>query len=114
MLLGLHWMAQGKGCDQSLLADKKRLVLVLEHLVRHLELTSVREPLVHQRKDDTLMGIVLLAESHASIHLQPAHGLLYVDVFSCSLFRHQGAAKILQEAYLPATLTEQIIKRGQT
>ena len=57
-----------------------RVERFLRHLPRLMGLHRISEPLVVQQ-DGGLCGIVIVAESHVSVHTR--HCAVWVDVFSC-------------------------------
>ncbi|MEN0063572.1 MAG: S-adenosylmethionine decarboxylase [Myxococcota bacterium] len=81
-LLGIHWLADASGCRTETLRDPQAIIDLLEALARAGGLTGLGEPLVRPNAAG-LVGVLLLAESHASVHTDPASGGAYVDVFSC-------------------------------
>tara|TARA_Y100000389_G_C17470276_1_gene529853 strand:+ start:1705 stop:1956 length:252 start_codon:yes stop_codon:yes gene_type:complete len=54
-------------------------------------MSIIGEPLMHKFKSERncvdkpggISGLVLLCESHASIHTYPETGKMYADIFSC-------------------------------
>jgi S-adenosylmethionine decarboxylase len=46
-------------------------------------------------------GVVLLAESHISIHTWPEHGFAAADVFMCGAAQPQLALEVIEEALQP-------------
>ncbi len=109
--LGTHWIARARGCPRAGLADPDRVSACLRELPDALGLTRIGEPLVHVRPDG-LAGVVLLSESHASVHTSPAEGTLYADIFSCSPFDPDGAEHIVRRTFEPADLDTQLLDRG--
>ncbi len=57
-------------------------------------------------------GVVLLAESHASLHAVPHAGTLFADVFSCAPFSADAALAVLTRAYAPAAIDARLVERG--
>ena len=43
-------------------------------------------------------GVLLLAESHLSIHTWPEHGFAAIDIFLCGRLRPEAAKETLQHA----------------
>ena len=72
----------------------------------------VKGPIVEQTSNASLMGIVIIAESHISVHYE--RGWLFVDVFSCMPFDTQSAIAFV-ESRLPVEVPvheTQVIRRG--
>jgi|GEM_PF-2240412 len=110
--LGTHWLARATGCDPRALGDSETVARVLGELPEALGLTPVGQPIVHARPEGGVAGVVLLSESHASLHASPADGTLFADVFSCAPFDPAIARAVLQRAFAPATLETEVVDRG--
>ena len=57
-------------------------------------------------------GVVLLAESHMSIHTWPEHSYAAIDIFVCSSIDISLAIPILKTAFTPSNIQCCEIKRG--
>ena len=57
-------------------------------------------------------GVIVLAESHISIHTWPERNFAAVDVFMCGACNPNDTIPVLKEAFKPAHMTVQEIKRG--
>lgn len=115
MKLGWHWILDASGCPPERIADPSCLLRVLEGLPAHLGLTVVAPPQQFAHQDasgTTLAGLVLLAESHLSVHAHPALGALQVDLFSCARFEPEHALAFLRERYAFTHETQQLLERG--
>ena len=58
-------------------------------------------------------GVLLLAESHISIHTWPEHGFAAADIFMCGEAQPQRALAVINTALQPATRKVKTIERGQ-
>ena len=58
-------------------------------------------------------GVLLLAESHISIHTWPEHGFAAADIFMCGDAQPQLALDVIDAALRPATRSVKTIARGQ-
>jgi S-adenosylmethionine decarboxylase len=58
-------------------------------------------------------GVLLLAESHISIHTWPEHGFAAADIFMCGDARPQRALDVIDAAFKPGSRSVQTIARGQ-
>ena len=59
-----------------------------------------------------ITGVLLLAESHLSIHTWPEHGFAAVDVFMCGSARPELAVDVIEAALAPATCLRREVVRG--
>lgn len=107
---GRHILAELDGCDPDLLADADGMRGLMEQAARVAEL-SVLAAHVVQFQESGVSGVLILAESHFSIHTWPEHGYAAVDVYTCGphgrpelaiahLSEHIGARRIGQAEFL--------------
>lgn len=59
-----------------------------------------------------IAGVVLLAESHITIHTWPEHQYAAVDVFMCGTCDPHNSLPVLQHAFKPQRLEHQSLVRG--
>lgn len=116
LVLGVHWIFEGYGADRAHLASEPLLRDVLDALPERLGLTKVSAPQTYRQLADgaeTVAGIVLIAESHLSLHAFPLHGVLHGDLFSCKAFSLEDARAYLTERYRVVTFEEQVHERSR-
>ena len=82
-MLGVHALVHLREGSFAALNDFTGLVNAFNKTVRHFHLDNLYDPQVHQFEPQGLTGIVLLAESHISIHTWPERGEAAIDVFTC-------------------------------
>lgn len=112
--IGTHWIFDGMGAQAAKLDDEEHLRHVLRSMPDTLGLTRVNEPQSFRHdgpEQRTLAGVVLLAESHFSVHTFPDQGVLHCDMFSCKTFDLEVARKHIVEAYAVADFREQVFTR---
>lgn len=59
-----------------------------------------------------LTGVVVLSESHLSLHTWPEINLMTFDIYMCGTARPEKALEILKEKLVPRKITMMNIKRG--
>jgi S-adenosylmethionine decarboxylase len=59
-----------------------------------------------------ITGVVLLAESHISIHTWPEFGFAAADIFMCGDAQPRLALDVIEHAFKPASSIVQTIARG--
>jgi S-adenosylmethionine decarboxylase len=59
-----------------------------------------------------ITGVVLLAESHITVHTWPEHGYAAFDVFMCGDCKPMQAAEVITSACPDAVTSVQSIERG--
>lgn len=57
-------------------------------------------------------GVLLLAESHISIHTWPEYGFAAADIFMCGDAQPQLALQVIERALQPVSRVVQTIERG--
>ena len=66
----------------------------------------------HQFEPDGVTGIVLLAESHASVHTWPEAGLATLDVFTCGSLDSDAVVARIRSVLAPVRERITIVHRG--
>ncbi|WP_128892631.1 adenosylmethionine decarboxylase [Erythrobacter sp. HKB08] len=58
-------------------------------------------------------GVVLLAESHMSIHTWPEHDYAAVDIFLCGGSNLQAAIEVIEDRFEAQVASTKVIERGE-
>lgn len=80
--LGHHYIAELWDCPHDLLNDRARLESLTLEAARAARVTVINQQF-HAFSPQGVTGILLLAESHLSIHTWPELGYAAVDLFTC-------------------------------
>lgn len=110
--LGCHIVAEMSLCDPEILTDLER---VRDAMVRAaVEANAeVREVAFHRFIPHGVSGVVVISESHLSIHTWPEIGYAAVDIYTCGA--HTDPMKALQylsREFHCKTMTTTTIQRG--
>ena len=81
-ILGKHLIVEYTGCDRSILDNIESLEQSLCEAVRRAGATIVNCTF-HRYNPQGVSGVVVIAESHMSIHTWPEYGYAAVDFFTC-------------------------------
>ncbi len=82
---GSEWIVEAYGCDPVRLADPATLRTLFDTIVRDLDLHPVAPGQWHQfPAPGGITGLVMLAESHLTVHTFPEHGSLCLNLFCCT------------------------------
>ncbi len=82
--LGLEWVVDAQGCAPSRLREPERLLELVSSMLADLRLSPVAPPLVHRFPGEGgVTAMVLLAESHLTLHTFPEHGTMTLNLYSC-------------------------------
>jgi len=112
MSMGTHLVVNMYGCPRELLERADVVLDLLNKIVEKAELQKVGES-VFQFEPYGATAVVLLEESHISIHTWPEReGSAAVDLFTCSgPEKNKLAYDALIELFKPERHTKQEIKR---
>ncbi len=80
--LGRHLIAEFADCDGQKLADVEFMEECLNEAVRKSGATIIRS-VFHRYNPQGVSGVVVIAESHLSIHTWPEYNYAAVDFFTC-------------------------------
>jgi len=93
---GMHLMLDAYGVRRELLADKEKVSVFLSDLPGKIGMRILDGPFVVEAKETNSgfdpggwSGVVIIHESHISIHTFPLRGFFSLDVYSCSNFQTQ-------------------------
>lgn len=110
--LGCHIVAEMSLCDPEILTDLER---VKEAMVRAAEVANaeVREVAFHRFIPHGVSGVVVISESHLSIHTWPEIGYAAVDIYTCGAHTDpMKALQFLSQEFHCQTMTTSTIERG--
>jgi S-adenosylmethionine decarboxylase proenzyme len=102
-----HILVEYHGCDAGMLDDLHRiraLMLRAAHAAQTHIVTAVFHPFAPQG----VSGVVVIEESHLSIHTWPEHGYASVDFFTGGDAIPERAHEVLREG-LAATRSEMLV-----
>lgn len=116
---GLHLLGDLHGCrgDARLMRDATHLQAFCQHAVADAGLTAVGALFHSFGEGAGVTGVVVLAESHLSIHTWPEDGYVTLDVYVCSYStdnrqRAQALFDAVARAFSPAQPHLQRVERG--
>lgn len=96
--LGRHVIAELTGCDPVVLDDLKKLRKIFKTAAEKAGATIVRS-VFHRYHPQGVSGVIVIAESHLSVHTWPEYGYAAVDCFTCgdTVDPHKGLDYIAQK-----------------
>jgi len=91
---GFHLMLDGVSTNVHLLQNGKKLERLLDEIVDVIGMTKIAGPFIKlhipedrsRYKEWGYSGVVIIAESHISIHTYPELSYVSIDVYSCREF----------------------------
>jgi S-adenosylmethionine decarboxylase len=109
---GTHFIADLYGVDAARLADPVLIENVLCNSALAAGATIIFSHFHTFGPGQGVTGVVLLAESHISIHTWPESGFAAADLFMCGAAEPQRALELIRAAFLPTECKIQGIERG--
>ncbi len=108
---GRHLVASYSGCDMAALTDLPCLMDAMHRAVTASGATLLNA-VEHHFPPHGLTAVMLLSESHASIHTYPEHAACFVDLFTCgSTCKAEAFDQVLREYLQPRHITQRILLR---
>lgn len=80
--LGHHYIAEMWECPADILNDSARLETLVRAAAESARVTILKSNF-HQFEPQGVTALLLLSESHLSVHTWPEHGYCAVDIFTC-------------------------------
>ncbi len=110
---GIHLLADLAGIDAALLVDADAIDALLRTAAVAAGARILHSHFHTFGPGMGVTGVLLLAESHISIHTWPEHGFAAADIFMCGEAQPQQALAVIDGAFRPAARQVQTIARGQ-
>ena len=76
--------------------------------------TILHDHLHHFTPNGGISGVIVLAESHISIHTWPERGFAALDIFMCGEAKPKKSIAILKQVFKPTSVLINDFKRGVT
>jgi S-adenosylmethionine decarboxylase len=110
--LGTHLLVELRNCSSKLLNDLKKVEEILVAAAREANATVI-ESRFHKFSPFGISGVVVIAESHLTIHTWPEYGYAAVDVFTCGeVLKPEIAANYMIDKFQSKSPSIVEVKRG--
>ncbi len=110
--LGTHLLVELRDCNPEILRNLKKVKNALVSAAKEAKATIV-DISFHEFNPFGISGMVIIAESHLSIHTWPEYGYAAVDIFTCGdLIKPEVAASFLIEQFQCKSPSVVELKRG--
>lgn len=109
---GEHLIASYSDCDVEALSNVTTLISVMEEATK-LTGATILDSSYHIFPPTGLTMVILLSESHATIHTYPEHQSCFVDIFTCG--GHCAMEifdKVLQDYLKPKRVSREMLIRS--
>lgn len=106
-----HLLVEYEGCDPVVLDDLDQVRRLMRAAAEAAGATVVAEAF-HRYRPQGVTGLLVIEESHFSVHTWPEHGYAAVDFYTCGQCRPELADQLLRQG-LSATHAEvALVERG--
>ena len=109
---GIHLLADFHGIAAGLLLSCDAIDTLLRQAALAAGATILHGHFHSFGPQQGVTGVLLLAESHISIHTWPEYGFAAADIFMCGDAQPQLALAIIDAALSPSSRSIQTISRG--
>ena len=110
--LGRHLLLELFDCDSDAINNLETVKAVLIEAARRAQATIV-DVVFHEFNPFGISGVVVIAESHLSIHTWPEYRYAAVDIFSCGdVLQPEVAATYLVEQFAAERTAVVDVQRG--
>jgi S-adenosylmethionine decarboxylase len=110
---GMHLLADLYGITPENLGDADAIERLLRHGAEVVGATILHSYFHTFGSGQGITGVVLLAESHISIHTWPEYGFAAADIFMCGNAVPQRALDVIEAALRPTRTSIQSVARGE-
>ncbi len=110
--LGTHLIIELYECEPSILDD---LAGIEHHLLEAVRISgaTVVKPVFHKFAPQGVSGVVVIEESHFSVHTWPEYGYCALDIFTCGeLVKGEAGLDYLKQALKAKSMSVTEMKRG--
>lgn len=110
---GNHGLLDLYGCDEAVLKDEGRLKTALKAAAQAAEAIVLAERFHTFGGAGGITGILLLAESHISIHTWPEHRFVAIDAFICGGMKLEKVKEVLCRELAAERAVWTVAQRGE-
>ncbi len=107
-----HLLVEYHGCNRALLDDIEAIEGLMRLAARAAG-TTIVSSVFHPFAPQGVSGVVVIEESHLSIHTWPEHGYAAVDFFTCGDGDPERAHELLRECLGAERSEVLVIDRGR-
>ncbi|MCB2186794.1 MAG: adenosylmethionine decarboxylase [Deltaproteobacteria bacterium] len=110
--LGRHLILELYDCSPQLLDDPAYVARTMTGAVEASGATLIK-PFFHQFAPQGVSGVIIISESHFTIHTWPEYGYAALDVFTCGdVIDMNAAAEYLRQGFGAGQVQKMLLTRG--
>ena len=110
---GIHLLADLHGIEPALLTDAARIDALLRDAAVAAGARILHSHFHTFGPGQGVTGVLLLAESHISIHTWPEVGFAAADIFMCGAAQPELALALIEDSLRPRSRSVRTVARGQ-
>jgi len=110
--LGTHLIVELYDCDVDFINDSRQ---VESSLLKAADISgaTVVQSMIHEFNPHGISGVIVIEESHFSVHTWPEYGYCALDIFTCgSDIDYLSALQYLKDTFAAQSISVNEIKRG--
>ena len=111
-MFGPHLMVDAVRIPKKKLLDMEFIYEFLDTCPDKIDMTKIAPPHIVQNKLG-LAGMILIAESHISVHTDAKENKLHIDIFSCKDFSERKAINYIIKFFGLKKYNKEFIHRGK-
>jgi S-adenosylmethionine decarboxylase proenzyme len=112
MHLGKHVILELYECDSSLLSQPDTIRTIMQNAATSMGATVV-ESAFHHFSPLGVSGVVIIMESHLTIHTWPEYDYAAIDIFTCGDIQMEKGIEFLKEKLNAQKAEVKILNRGK-
>jgi S-adenosylmethionine decarboxylase len=109
---GRHLLVEYQECDRKILNNREMIEALMQQAATAAETTIVTS-VFHPFSPQGISGVVVIEESHLSIHTWPEYGYAAVDFFTCGNGIPERAHAVLKEGLNSKKCEVMFVVRGE-
>ncbi len=111
---GKHYLIDLRDCDPEIIKSVDPTREIVLRAAKECGAT-ILDDYFHQFQPIGVSGVVLIAESHISVHTWPENGFAAADIFTCGEMKPQVAIDIMREGFRAkeTTMKVKVVVRGK-
>lgn len=110
--LGNHLIVELYECNSVIINRKRDVEKALQDAVK-ISGARMVQSVIHEFNPHGISGVIVIEESHFSVHTWPEYGYCALDIFTCGdEIDYHSALNYLKEKFQAANMSVNEIKRG--
>lgn len=110
---GVHYILELSGCDPDIINDLEKVKDILTKAAIKAN-AEILEVVFHKFTPQGVSGVVVISESHLSVHTWPEHSYAALDIYTCGKYTMpQKACDYIRESFKAKDTFLTTLSRGE-